>query len=64
MNFDGGSKKIGVVSHSVFMKILVSKDIFWKDVFEWEPKDKQKVPSDEYSFMMKNCEIKALKYEN
>ena len=40
--FPGTAKedpKIGVVSHSMFMKVLTAKDEYWEKVFQKEPEE-------------------------
>ena len=55
--------KIAVVSHSMFMKILTSKDKYWQEVFPQQEEGKKMMPSNDYSTLMMNCEFQPLMKE-
>jgi len=53
--------KIAVVSHAMFLKVLTSKEEYWSEKFVNTPDEAQKMPDEDHSTLMMNCEIKALK---
>ena len=48
-------KKIGVVCHSMFLKVLTSKDSYWKDANDHPDAGEIKMPGPEDSSLMMNC---------
>ena len=51
------SEKIAVISHSMFMKVLTSKDEYWEKILDIND---PKMPEGDYSHLMMNCEFQPL----